>query len=62
MKVYLREFFKLGVQMIIGVVVITRGNILGTLFQLDACNVKCNSSFVKVIMWLLHWVKRLYPL
>lgn len=38
------QFFEVGVKMVRGAMVIARGSRLGTLYQLDACTVECNST------------------
>ena len=43
------QFFEVGVKMLRGAMVIERGSKLGTLYQLDACIIKCNSTSDKIV-------------
>ena len=38
------QFFEASVKIVRGAMVIARGSRLGTLYQLDACTVECNST------------------
>ena len=43
------QFSKVGVKMVRGAMVIARGSRLGTLYQLDAHKIDCNSTFDKIV-------------
>jgi len=42
------QFFEVGVRMVRGAMVITRGSKLDTLYQLDACIVEYNKTSIKI--------------
>ena len=48
MWVCVYNFFEASVKMVRGAMVIARGSWLGTFYQIDACTVKCNSTFDKI--------------
>ena len=43
------QFSKAGVKMVRGAMVIARGSRLGTLYQIDAHTIECNSTSDKIV-------------